>query len=200
MNKETSKVLKETPAEMKNLKDLYIEQLQDLYDAENQLVKALPKMSKAASSSDLKKGFEHHLEQTQTHVQRLDTIFSGLGANSKGKPCEAMKGLLKEGDEVIKMQGDADVKDAALIAAAQRVEHYEMATYGTVRTFAKHLGENDARGLLQTTLDEEGETDRQLTKLAEGGVFKEGINNKALNGHANGHADSSNSKKKKVSS
>jgi len=172
----------ETSTPMHDLKDLYIEQLQDLYDAETQIISALPKMEKAASSPELKKGFKLHLEQTQTHIQRLEEIFSGLGTSFKGVPCEAMKGLMKEGDAVINMQGDPDVKDAALIAAAQRVEHYEMAVYGTVRTFAEHLAERDARKLLQKTLDEEGETDKKLTKLAEGSLFKNGINAKALNG------------------
>ncbi len=184
----------ENAPRMSNLHDLYIEQLQDLYDAENQLIKALPKMATAASSPELKKGFTQHLAQTKTHATRLEKILSNLGESPQSKPCEAMKGLLKEGDEVIKMVGDADVKDAALIAAAQRVEHYEMAGYGVVRTFAKHLGEMDARDVLQTTLNEEGETDEALTQLAEGGLFKDGINAKAMNGEAH----SAPTKKKKV--
>lgn len=174
-------MIKETTKQMVNLQELYIEQLQDLYDAETQLISALPKMADAASSPDLRKGFTQHLVQTQTHAQRLEKILSGLGASLKSKPCEAMKGLVKEGDEVIKMRGDADVKDAALIAAAQRVEHYEMAGYGVVRTFAQHLGQTEARKLLQSTLDEEGATDKQLTSIAEGGLFKSGINAKAMN-------------------
>lgn len=177
---------------MSTLRDLYIEQLQDLYDAETQLTKALPKMAAAASSPDLKKGFTQHLEQTQNHVQRLQQILTGMGVGLGGKPCEAMKGLIKEGDEVMKIKGDADVKDAALIAAAQRVEHYEMAGYGVVRTFAQHLGQSEAKKLLQSTLDEEGETDKKLTSLAEGGLFKSGINDKAMNGD-----DSNASSKKK---
>lgn len=180
--------------EMKNLHDLYVEQLQDLYDAENQLIKALPKMVDAATSPDLKKGFTQHLTQTQNHASRLEKILTGLGAELRNKPCEAMMGLIREGDEVIKMNGDTDVKDAALIAAAQRVEHYEIAGYGTVRTFAQHLGETTARNLLQSTLDEEGETDKKLTKLAEGGLFKNGINSKAMNDDEN----SKSAKKQKV--
>lgn len=174
-------MIKETTTQFNSLRDLYIAQLQDLYDAETQLVKALPQLAAAASSSDLKNGFTQHLKQTQVHAQRLEKILAGLGAKLKSKPCEAMKGLLKEGEEVIKLKGDADVRDAALIAASQRVEHYEMAGYGVVRTFAKHLGETEAKKLLQTTLDEEGETDRQLTSLAEGGLFQDGINAKAMN-------------------
>ncbi|MFN8441879.1 MAG: ferritin-like domain-containing protein [Caldilineaceae bacterium] len=183
---------KSTNTEMKDLNDLYVEQLQDLYDAENQLIKALPKMADAATAPDLKKGFTQHLNQTQTHAERLETILSNMGVSLKGKPCEAMKGLIKEGDEVIKMKGDSDVKDAALIAAAQRVEHYEIAGYGTVRTFAQHLGESDARELLQVTLDEEGETDKKLTSLAEGGLFKNGINAKAMDDNGNGSSSKKN--------
>ena len=179
---------------MSGLRDLYIEQLQDLYDAETQLIKALPKMAEAASSPDLKKGFSHHLDQTQTHAKRLEKILAAQSATLKNKPCEAMKGLIKEGEEAINFKGDADVKDAALIAAAQRVEHYEMAGYGTVRTFAQHLGESDDRKLLQTTLDEEGDTDKKLTSLAEGGLFKSGINAKAMNDEAK----SKSAKKSKV--
>lgn len=172
---------KQTQEMNMNLQDLYIEQLQDLYDAEKQLIKALPKMADAATTPDLKKGFTQHLDQTQTHAKRLEKILNGMGAELSSKPCEAMKGLIKEGEEAIKMKGDADVKDAALIAAAQRVEHYEMAGYGVVRTFAQHLGEGDAQKLLQTTLDEEGETDKKLTSLAEGSLFKSGINSNAMN-------------------
>lgn len=198
---------KSTNTEMKDLHDLYVEQLQDLYDAENQLIKALPKMADAASSPELKQGFTQHLEQTETHAERLKNILSNMGENLKGKPCEAMKGLIKEGDEVTKLKGDADVKDAALIAAAQRVEHYEIAGYGVVRTFAQHLGEEDSRKMLQSTLDEEGETDKKLTALAEGGLFKGGINAKAMNGNGkasaskktDGQGESSTSKRKSAS-
>ena len=152
---------------MDSLKDLYIDELKDLYNAENQLLKALPKMAKKASAPELKRAFTDHLAQTQGHVTRLEKIFKGLGEKPTGKTCKAMKGLVEEGKEVIEEDGDPSVLDAALIGAAQRVEHYEMAGYGVVRTFASLLGENSAVDLLQRTLNEEGETDKKLTALAE---------------------------------
>jgi len=166
---------------MKSLEDLYLDQLKDLHNAEKQLVQALPKMAKAATSAELQQGFQDHLEQTRTHVDRLDRIFSRLGASPGRKKCVAMEGLIEEGQEAIQLQGDAMVKDAALIAAAQRVEHYEIAGYGTVRTFASHLGFDQDSDLLQQTLNEEGETDKKLTALAEGGIFNTGINEQAMN-------------------
>jgi ferritin-like metal-binding protein YciE len=162
-----------------SLKDLFVEQLRDLYDAEHQISRALPKMANAASSNELKEAFNMHLDQTRTQIQRLERIFSDLGMAPQGENCEAMQGIIKEGDHVINAQGDPNVKDAALITAAQRVEHYEIAGYGSVRTYAKELGYNDAADLLQKTLDEEGNTDSKLTKLAEGGLFSKGINEKA---------------------
>jgi ferritin-like metal-binding protein YciE len=150
-----------------SLEVLYVEELRDLYSAEGQLLKALPKMAKGASSPELKKAFEEHLEQTQVHVERLEEIFEGLDKSPKGKTCKAMKGLIEEGSEILQEEGEDSVIDAALIGAAQRVEHYEIAAYGTVRTFAKLLGEEEAVALLQETLDEEGETDKRLTELAE---------------------------------
>jgi ferritin-like metal-binding protein YciE len=162
-----------------SLKDLFVEQLRDLYDAEHQISRALPKMANAASSTELKDAFNMHLDQTRTQIQRLERIFSDLGMAPQGENCEAMQGIIKEGDQVINAQGDPNVKDAALITAAQRVEHYEIAGYGSVRTYAKELGYNDAADLLQKTLDEEGNTDSKLTKLAEGGLFSKGINEKA---------------------
>jgi ferritin-like metal-binding protein YciE len=162
-----------------SLKDLFVEQLRDLYDAEHQISRALPKMANAASSSALKEAFNMHLDQTRTQIQRLERIFSDLGMAPQGENCEAMQGIIKEGDHVINAQGDPNVKDAALITAAQRVEHYEIAGYGSVRTYAKELGYSDAADLLQKTLDEEGNTDSKLTKLAEGGLFSKGINEKA---------------------
>jgi ferritin-like metal-binding protein YciE len=162
-----------------SLKDLFVEQLRDLYDAEHQISRALPKMANAASSKELKDAFNMHLDQTRTQIQRLERIFSDLGMAPQGETCEAMQGIIKEGDQVINAQGDANVKDAALITAAQRVEHYEMAGYGSVRTYAKELGYNDAADMLQKSLDEEGTTDHKLTKLAEGGLFAKGINEKA---------------------
>jgi ferritin-like metal-binding protein YciE len=149
------------------LEKLYIDELRDLYNAENQLLKALPKMAKQASHEELKQAFETHLDQTKQHVERLDEIFDELDEKPTGKTCKAMKGLIQEGSEYLEADGDHSVLDAALIAAAQRVEHYEIAAYGTVRTFANQLGKNEAAELLQQTLDEEGETDKLLTDLAE---------------------------------
>ena len=152
---------------LNTLQDLLIEELQDIYDAENQILKALPKMAKAASAPQLQQAFEEHLQQTRTHVERLDQVFEQFGAKSKRKTCKAMQGLITEGDAMIKEKADPAVRDAGLIAAAQRVEHYEMAAYGTVRTYARQLGQQQAANLLQQTLDEEGTTDKKLTQLAE---------------------------------
>jgi ferritin-like metal-binding protein YciE len=149
------------------LKELYISELRDLYSAENQLLKALPKMAKAASSEELKDGFEKHLEQTKGHVRRLEQIFEGLDENPKGKTCRAMKGLIEEGAEISKEDGEESVLDAGIIVAAQKVEHYEIAGYGSARTFAQILGQNKAAELLQATLDEESETNEILNKLAK---------------------------------
>lgn len=150
-----------------SLHDLYVNELKDLYNAENQLVKALPKLAKAAANPDLKAAFEEHLEVTRAQVERLEQIFERLGVSPKGKKCKAMEGLVEEGKEVIEEKGTAAVRDAALIAAAQRVEHYEMAGYGCVRTFARLLGDEQAATLLQETLNEEAEADKKLTELAE---------------------------------
>jgi ferritin-like metal-binding protein YciE len=152
---------------MDSLKDLYVDELKDLYNAENQLLKALPKMAKKASAPELKRAFQEHLTQTEGHVNRLEKIFKGLGEKPTGKTCKAMKGLIEEGKEIIEEDGDGSVLDAALIGAAQRVEHYEIAGYGVVRTFASLLGEEDAMESLQRTLNEEGETDKKLTQIAE---------------------------------
>jgi len=152
--------------EANRLKHLYVEELKDLYSAETQLVKALPKMAKAATSEDLQTGFEEHLEQTKGHVLRLEEIFKALGESPKGKKCKGMEGLIKEGAEMIEEDIAPEEKDAGLISAAQRVEHYEMAGYGCVRTYAKLLGEVAAESLLQQTLDEEKTTDEKLTELA----------------------------------
>jgi ferritin-like metal-binding protein YciE len=154
-------------SKIENLRELLVHELKDLYSAETQLLKALPKMAKAASDDDLVAAFEEHLEQTQGQVERLDKIFELLNAKPRGKTCEAMKGLITEGQEVIAEDATDEVKDAALIAAAQKVEHYEIAGYGTVRTFANLLGETEVADLLQETLDEEGETDKKLTEIAE---------------------------------
>ena len=149
------------------LKELYIDELKDLYNAENQLIKALPKMAKAASSDELRQRFEEHLEQTKGHVQRLEKIFQTLGDSPKGKTCKGMEGLIKEGSEVMEEDFEDSLMDAALIGAAQRVEHYEIAAYGTVSAFAEELGETDQASLLNKTLEEEKQTDEKLTTLAE---------------------------------
>lgn len=154
------------------IKDLYEEELKDLYDAENQILEALPKMSKAAHSPELKRAFQEHLEQTKGQVERLDTIFQQMGSKPGGKKCKGMAGLLAEGEHLMKEKADPDVLDAGLIAGAQKVEHYEIAGYGTVRTYARLLGEQEAARLLQQTLDEEGATDKKLTTLAERDINK----------------------------
>ncbi|TVQ01761.1 MAG: ferritin-like domain-containing protein [Planctomycetaceae bacterium] len=157
------------------LHDLYVDELKDLYNAENQILKALPKMAKAASHPELGAAFTDHLAETKVHIERLETIFKELGKGPKGKKCKAMEGLLAEGQDLLAEDADPMVLDAALIAAAQRVEHYEMAGYGCVRTFARLLGEDRAADLLQQTLDEEGATDRKLTKLAESVINAEAV-------------------------
>jgi ferritin-like metal-binding protein YciE len=152
---------------MQSLQDLFIDQLRDLYHAENQLVKALPKMAKAATCEELRRGFEEHLEQTRHQVERLEQIFEKLGARAKGKKCYAMQGLIEEGEDLIDEEPEPDVLDAGLIAAGQKVEHYEIAGYGTVITWAEHLGHHEAAELLKQTLAEEKATDEKLTHLAE---------------------------------
>jgi ferritin-like metal-binding protein YciE len=151
-----------------SLNDLYLDQLQDLYNAEQQLIKALPKMAKAASSEELKDAFEQHLDKTREHALRIESICEQLGEKADGKKCNAMEGLVKEGDEVIAEDaGDKRVKDAALIAAAQRVEHYEIAGYGCVRAYAAKLGDTAAADILGQTLDDEKEADTALNSIAE---------------------------------
>lgn len=152
---------------MTTLQDLYVEELRDIYNAEQQLLKALPKMAKAASSEQLKSAFKEHLEETQTHVERLVTIFELLDQSPQGKKCKGMEGVIAEGTEMIEEDADPEVKDAGLISAAQRAEHYEMAAYGCVRTYATLLGDDAAAKLLQTTLDEEGDADKKLTELSK---------------------------------
>ena len=157
------------------LKTLYIDELRDLYNAENQLLKALPKMAKGASSEDLKDAFEKHLEQTKSHVERLEEVFQEIGETPKGKTCKAMKGLIEEGSEILKEDGEESVIDAGIIVAAQKVEHYEIASYGSVRTFANLLGKDEEARLLQSTLDEESETNEILNRLAESIVNPEAV-------------------------
>ncbi len=164
------------------LETLYISELRDLYSAENQLLKALPKMAKGASSPELKDAFEKHLEQTKGHVQRLERLFDQLDESPKGKTCQAMKGLIKEGSEILKENGEDSVLDAGLIVAAQKVEHYEIASYGSVCTFAGLLGKDEAAELLQTTLDEESETNEILNQLAESIVNPEAVSERELAG------------------
>jgi ferritin-like metal-binding protein YciE len=153
--------------EMESLRDLFVEQLKDLYSAENQIVKALPKMIKTASSEELKSAFQEHLEQTKGQIERLDQIFEEIEESPRGKKCKGMEGLLAEGKELMEEDAEPDVMDAGLIAAAQHVEHYEIAGYGCVRTYAQLLGMENAEKLLQQTLDEEKETDQILTGLSE---------------------------------
>ena len=149
------------------LMELYVDELKDLYDAENRLVKALPKMAKAATSEKLRSGFEEHLEQTRGHVDRLKEIFDSLGEKPSGKKCAGMMGIVKECAEIMHEDFEGEAMDAALISAAQRAEHYEIAAYGCVRTWADLLGENQASALLEKTLEEEKETDQRLNQLAE---------------------------------
>lgn len=157
-------------SEFNSLQDLFVNQLEDLYDAEQRLTKALPKMAEAANASQLRQAFQEHLTETQGHVSRLESIFSQVGIEPKRETCEAMKGLIAEGEEMISAKGDPDVRDAALIAAAQRVEHYEMSGYGTARTFAQRLGLNQAAQTLQQTLNEEKAADAKLNQIAESQV------------------------------
>lgn len=152
---------------LESLRDLLIEEMRDLYNAETQLVKALPKMAKAASHEELKAAFTEHLAVTKNQVTRLEEIFKELDESPKGKTCKAMQGLIEEGEEIIKEEGEEAVMDAALICAAQKVEHYEIAGYGCVRTFANLLGLDSIARKLQETLNEEGEADKSLTELAE---------------------------------
>src|ERR1700680_4351942 len=162
-------------AKLSTLEDLLVEELKDLFDAENQLTRALPKMAKAATAPELKAAFEEHLEVTTQQVERLTQVFEEIGTPAKGKRCEAMKGLITEGQELIKEDIDPEILDAGLIGAAQKVEHYEMAGYGTVRTMAEALGHTEAARLLDQTLQEEGEADKKLTMIA-----KKFVNGRAL--------------------
>ena len=162
-----------------DLNDLFVHELKDLYDAEYRITEALPKMAAAASSPELKRAFETHLMETQNHITRLEQVFRQIGCDADRETCPAMQGIIKEGSEMISANGDPDTRDAALIASAQRVEHYEMAGYGTLRTFAMELNKPAIAQLLQQTLDEEGKTDKLLTQIAESRV-----NQKAKQMHA----------------
>ena len=154
-------------AKIKTLEELLVEELKDLFDAENQLTRALPKMAKAASAPELKEAFQEHLEVTRQQVERLTQVFEGLGKPAKGKRCEAMKGLITEGQELMQQNIEPEILDAGLIGAAQKVEHYEMAGYGTVRTMANVLGHKEAAQLLEQTLREEEAADKKLTMIAK---------------------------------
>jgi len=165
---------------METLEKLYINELRDLYSAENQLLKALPKMAKGASSAELKEAFENHLAETETHVERLEQIFKDLEENPKGKTCHGMKGLIEEGSEILEEEGEESVLDAGIIVAAQKVEHYEIAGYGSVRAFAQLLGQEEAAQLLQITLDEESKANELLNQLAETTVNAEAVMNNGM--------------------
>jgi len=151
---------------LQNLENLFLHEIKDLFSAEKQLIRALPKMAKGASSEQLRAAFEEHLEQTKVHVERLEKVFSIIDKTARAEHCKAMEGLIEEGSDLLEQDGSPAVKDAGLIGAAQKVEHYEIAAYGTVRTLAEQLGKDDAVELLQQTLDEEKETDAKLTQLA----------------------------------
>ena len=167
---------------MDNLEQLLVHELRDLLSAERQITKALPKMSKAVSSEELQRAFDHHLEQTKQQITRLEEVFEELGKSPRAKECIGMKGLLEEGSELMKEELAPDVMDAALIAAAQKVEHYEIAAYGTARAYAQMLGHQKAANLLQATLDEEGEANKKLTALAESHINAEATNGQRKNG------------------
>jgi ferritin-like metal-binding protein YciE len=160
-------------AKITTMEELFLDEIRDLYDAEKQLTKALPEMAEAAQSDDLRAGFEEHLQQTEGHVQRLERIFESLGEKASGKKCAAMAGLIKEGDELASGTDETAVRDAGLIAAAQKVEHYEIAGYGSAKTHAALLGNRDAVRLLEQTLQEEKETNEKLTQLAESSINEE---------------------------
>jgi ferritin-like metal-binding protein YciE len=164
---------------LQTLEDVFAEQVSDLYSAERQLTEALPKMVTASSNDKLREAFQTHLEETRTHLRRLDDVAETTPIEREDEECQAMKGLIAEGEEIIGADGSAYAKDAALIAAAQRVEHYEIAAYGSARDMAKELGFIDASKKLDETLSEEAEADKLLTKIATGGVFSKGINPQA---------------------
>ena len=160
---------------IETMDDLFLEQIEDLYDAERRLVKALPKMAKASTSDKLRQAFESHLEETKGHVERLEQIFNELQKKARGQACEAMKGLVEEGEQIVSEIEASPLRDAGIISAANRVEHYEIAAYGSARTFAQTLGLTRAAALLEKTLEEEKKADAKLTKLAEGMINEEAL-------------------------
>jgi len=164
---------------LESLEDLFVYTLNKLRDAESVIIDALPKMVDAAHSEELKEGFQQHLRQSQQQLARLDEVMDNLGYSTMNVTCKGMRALVDECDEIINSSGDPDVKDSALIGAAQSIKHYEIANYGTVRTFARQLGYDEAADLLQETLNQEGDTDKKLTRLAEGSLFTSGINEEA---------------------
>jgi ferritin-like metal-binding protein YciE len=166
---------------LKTLRDVYVEQLKDMYSAEKQVTEALPKLADAASNSELRNTFENHLVETEAHMELVRTILDELDDNPTSTKCKAMEGLIEEGDEIVKEQGDADAKDVALIVAAQKVEHYEIATYGSLDAFANALGYEKAAQTLQEILDQEYEADQKLDDLALGAYLQSGLNVAAKN-------------------
>lgn len=160
---------------MESLDELLHDELKDIYDAEKQLTKALPKMTKKATNEDLKQAFEEHLQQTEQHIERLDQVFEQLDLPARGKKCEGMRGLIQEGQDMMSEADDDATRDALMIAAAQKVEHYEIASYGTARTWANLLGKSEVAALLEETLEEEKETDQRLTSIAESMVNPEAM-------------------------
>jgi ferritin-like metal-binding protein YciE len=170
MNPMPNRYANDDPMKLNTLEDLYVHELKDLFSAEQQIIKALPKMAKAASSKELAAGFQEHLEQTKGHAQRLEKILSSRKQTTRGPKCKGMEGVIAEGAEMIVEKADVEVKDAGLIAAAQRVEHYEMAGYGTARTYAELLGDKEGAELLALTLEEERQTDQKLSELAKSTV------------------------------
>jgi ferritin-like metal-binding protein YciE len=167
--------------QMQSLNDVLVEQLSDLYSAERQLVDALPKVANAASAPELREAFENHLSETRRHVARLEQIFESADVQRHEEHCEGMEGLIREGESIVSASGDPAAKDAALIAAAQRIEHYEIAGYGTARTLADQLDLDETKDLLDETLEEESRADELLTSIATGGMFKTGVNQDAAN-------------------
>lgn len=165
---------------LNSLNDVYVHQLTDLYSAEKQVLEAMPDMIEAAASPILQKALRNHMEQSRAHLERLQNILAEMNENPRNTRCEGMEGLIREGDEVVKVRGSAAPKDAALVAAAQRIEHYEMAGYGTARTYAQMLGHQEAADLLGRTLEEESLANDALTEIAVGGLLTKGINERAI--------------------
>jgi len=184
---------------MQTLEDSFVDEIRDLYDAEKQLVRALPKMAKAASSEELVTAFKEHLEQTKGQVQRLEQVFEMLGQKARSKPCKAMKGLVEEGQEIMEQDASENLLDLALIGAAQKVEHYEIAGYGTLRTFAQAMGNKEAAQLLDQTLKEEEATDKKLTQIAKS-LYKAAQREESSMGEENGRSSRSSSSRKSSSS